>query len=284
MIFYKTVSGGNDFLHLEIDETADRSGLVRDICHRHTGAGADGVIFYRAKDKNGSPQRPIDFEIVNRDGSPAEISGNGMAGLASLMFFLGVPGPEAGQITLSTVAGLRTHRLLDRRDNHFRLNIEIGPPDFSDLRFFPFLEEGVDSYSYEELTFFPVSVGNPHAVIVWQEEWEPDRIASVAEKLATADIFPLGVNVEILMKEGAECCVYFYERGVGPTQTSSTGSAAIFAVLRRQGLVNDSLSLPGGIKISGKSAIFIENSTEIVYKGIYKKTFKQNHQLQPEYS
>lgn len=284
MIFYKTVSGGNDFLQIAKEHVPDKDALVRDICQRHTGAGADGVVFYDCIGKNGSPEHPIGFDIYNRDGSQAELSGNGMAGLAALMFYLDIPGPNATQVTLNTQIGQRTHKLLHRSDNRFRLNIEIGEPDFNDLRFFPFLEKGKESYVFQGLTFYPISVGNPHAVVVLSEPWEGDRLEQEAGKLAAADIFPLGVNVEIVNQQRSEFQVFFYERGVGPTHASSTGSAAVYAVLRHQGIIKDNLRLPGDIKISGKTGIFIENSAEIVYKGIYKKAYKTNRRLQPEQS
>ena len=51
MIFYKTVSAGNDFIHICRDEVADLTAsqivqLVQDLCQRKKGIGADGLIFY----------------------------------------------------------------------------------------------------------------------------------------------------------------------------------------------------------------------------------------------
>lgn len=106
--------------------------------------------------------------------------------------------------------------------------------------------------------------------------------------LEKAEIFPSGTNVELVVPTGTGRVNYetgdhfrtfFYERGVGPTQSSSTGSAAVFAVLRKLSLINQCLTIPidsqcpgcpgDAIKIVGKQTVYIENSTEIVYKGIY---------------
>jgi len=67
------------------------------------------------------------------------------------------------------------------------------------------------------------------------------------------------------------CRVNFYERGVGPTLASSTGSAAVFAVLRRLGLAGDSLAVESGagdpIPVGGKEGITVRNVTHLVCRG-----------------
>ena len=278
MIFYKTVASGNDFLYMAVEDIESRSHLSKDalaieLCHRRNGAGADGIVYYRAKNCDGSKDLPIGFEVFNRDGSEAEISGNGMAGLTALMFYLGVPSPEVKHLTLTTKLDLRTHHLLHRDDTTFRLNVEIGLPDFEAVSFFPFLEPGKTAYPYEGLTLYPVSVGNPHVVVLLKEEPEKRVLKELGRKLEKADIFPYGSNIEFVMETTEGWRVFFFERGVGHTLASSTGSAAVFAVLRHQGKVTDALKLHNGIKISGKNTIFIENSVKIVYKGIYKKPY-----------
>ena len=66
------------------------------------------------------------------------------------------------------------------------------------------------------------------------------------------------------------CSIYYHERGVGRTLSSSTGSAAVYAVLQNQGQIGDHLLIQtpaGTIMVSGKDKIYIENSTKIMYKG-----------------
>jgi diaminopimelate epimerase len=301
MIFYKTVAAGNDFLHIDINDVKEiqaykhdndaaeklrtiKGELANTLCHRHTGPGADGVVFYNIH-QEGSPLE-VDFEIFNRDGSEAELSGNGMAGLTTLLIHLQ---KASDSVTLHTRVGKRTHHLIERLEHGFRLNIEIGRPDFQARHFFPFLESGTDEYKFAGVSFYPVSVGNPHVVVILESEICDDELHSLGEMLESAAMFPHHTNVEFLIKtsnqpanypEGNNFRVFYYERGVGPTLASSTGSAAVFAVLQKVGFVTDLLTIPNGndnnaiqqnqgVKVSGRQEIFIENSVKIVYKGIY---------------
>jgi len=276
MIFYKSVSAGNDFIHVESTAVAGsaKADLARHLCARQTGAGADGVVFYHIRDE----VTGVDFEIVNRDGSAAELSGNGMAGLSALLFHLR---KFKNRVVLHTGVGIKTHELLERRGNTFRLKIEIGEADFSNTTFFPFLQEGKTCYDHQGIMFYPVSVGNPHVVVILEKNLSHEDMMVLGAKLENADLFPLKTNVECVLQpgeqsaangDGDDCRVFYYERGVGPTQSSSTGSAAVFAVLRKLGFIKDSLTVTtplGKIKIFAKEKICVENFTKIVYKGRY---------------
>ena len=277
MIFYKTSSFGNDFIEIdrrELDTGSDngalasamprhpRGGLAAAICDRQRGVGADGVVFFRIE------KEKIHFEIFNRDGGRAELSGNGMAGLAAVLFQRRLaPSP----VTLHTASGRRQVGLLARGGPVFQLNVEIGRPDFSNRRFFPFLKDKQDHYVIDGMEFYPVSVGNPHAVVILREVLGSDRLETLGKKLESHPLFPKRVNVEFVSFSDPENCrVFFYERGVGPTLASSTGSAAVFAVLRRLGKVRDSLVIDLGaekIHVSWNQGIFIHNITRLVCRG-----------------
>lgn len=276
MIFYKTVSTGNDFLHIDTNEmkgigtpeeiSEGKRQLARRLCHRRAGAGADGVIYYAVGEKT------VDFQIFNRDGTEAELSGNGMAGLSAVLFHLG---KFKDRVTLNTRAGQKTHHLLECEGNNLNLKIEIGEPDFADMAFFPFLEPERVEYRFNDFPFYPVSVGNPHAVILLDKgfrplEKEPEKIGEMFE---SAGIFPRKANVELVhFKDADNCEVYYYERGVGPTLSSSTGSAAVFAVLQKLKIIRERLTITSGggtINIYGTGRVYLDNTVQIVYKGIY---------------
>lgn len=276
MIFFKSVSAGNDFLHIEAGAVAAaaKADLVKRLCDRNSGAGADGIVFYRIRDN----KEYVDFEIYNRDGSEAELSGNGMAGLSALLFY---EGKFADRVVLATKAGSKTHELLEKKGNAFRLRIEIGKADFSEKVFFPFLQPGKNKYCHEGVDFYPVSVGNPHVVVLLDKELPRQEMIEMGKMLENAAIFPHKTNVEFVLPPGSNaglpeavenCRVFYYERGVGETQSSATGSAAVFAVLQESGFVKDSLVIDTPrekVKIFAKKRIYIENFTKIVYKGVY---------------
>jgi len=268
MTFYKTSSFGNDFIEIDVHDlpagAVDKGALAERICDRQRGVGADGVVFYR-----GEKQR-FHFEIVNRDGGRAELSGNGMAGLAAVLFQRRL---ASSPLALHGVAGSRQIGLLGRQGPVFQLDVEIGRPDFAKRMFFPFLKDRLDNYAIDGLEFYPVSVGNPHAVVILREVLGSDRLKTLGKKLESHPLFPERVNVEFVSFSDPENCrVFFYERGVGPTLASSTGSAAVFAVLRRLGKARDRLLIQCGaerIAVSWKNGIFVHNFTRLVCRGEY---------------
>ena len=250
--------------------------LARQICDRQRGVGADGVVYYRWQ------KRKTQFAIFNRDGSEAELSGNGMAGLAAVLFQrrLGV-----SPLALHAAIGSRQVELLGRDGAVFQLAVEIGIPDFANREFFPFLRETIGPGMIDGMEFHPVSVGNPHAVVICREMPDDEHLAALGKKIEGHPMFPKRVNVEFVHPCGPEACrVYFYERGVGPTLASSTGSAAVFAVLRRLGMVRDRLlidlgpacdaEVPAGaggekIALNWRDGIFIHNFTRLICRGEY---------------
>jgi diaminopimelate epimerase len=319
MIFYKTSSFGNDFIEIDCRELTSRQGrrsrgelasaklrrsrgeLAEAICDRQRGVGADGVVFYCPARQAGVPmgerieKGSFFFEIFNRDGGAAELSGNGMAGLAAVLFQRRL---AASPLQLHAAIGPRRIELLARRGPLFQFNVEIGRPDFFNRKSFPFLKRGQERFTCEGLEFYPVSVGNPHAVVLYRERFDAARLASLGKKMESHPMFPARVNVEFVCFASADDCrVFFYERGVGPTLASSTGSAAVFAVLRRLGKVRDRLAIdlkaastaedPAGkevdshgakysagggqekIQVSWKDGIFIHNFTRLVCRGDY---------------
>lgn len=277
MNFFKASSFGNDFLAVDGEEIApgtDKGELARRICDPHEGVGADGVVFHGparavASGKAGPAGLAARFTIYNRDGGRAELSGNGMAALAAVLL---QRRPIGSPLVLSTGVGRRRVRLLERHGPLFRFDVEIGRPDFAQRAFFPFLSKGQDRYRAVETVFYPVSVGNPHAVVLCRRMPGAARLATLGKKLEGHPMFPGRVNVEFVQPRGPSCRVFFYERGVGPTRASSTGSAAVFAVLRRLGMAGDQLQIehePEPIRLRWQGGIHVEIVTRLICKGRY---------------
>lgn len=272
MVFYKSCSGGNDFLQVDAAElkAPPTPGQIQRWCRRHQGAGADGVVLY-----DGSV-RPVSFRIFNRDGREAELSGNGMAGLTALLFHLGL---VSARVELESPSGRFCHRVLERQAGLFRLQIDLGVPDFRCTRLFPFLnldkgKKEEKQYRFRGVRFFPVAVKNPQVVLLKPPDQSMEEMLELAEELHGQPIFPFQTNVSVVEELGeGQARVAFFERGVGRTESSSTGSAGAYAVLRagNPGLSSMRFLMPGGeeIKVFGKRRIHIENRTRIVYKGEY---------------
>src|SRR5580765_2667609 len=82
MRFSKAHAYGNDFLYVRERDVAPGvalDALARELCERHTGIGADGLILYEPRPGGAS------MRLLNADGSWSEVSGNGVRGLAALL-------------------------------------------------------------------------------------------------------------------------------------------------------------------------------------------------------
>ncbi len=265
MIVYKTSSAGNEFVHAESGPGVpgpDPASLARRVCREFA---ADGAVFCSPRGDG------VGFEIWNRDGSRAELSGNGMAGCAAVHFLRRRGGRE---LTLHTAVGPRRVREISRRGRAFRLRVEIGAADFASRPHFPFLEADRDAYECGALVFHPVSVGNPHAVVLLDREPDAAALLPVGERLERDRLFPDRCNVEFVFRDSpGSCRVLFWERGAGRTLASSTGSAAVFAVLRRLNLAGEELTVDGGgepVRVQAEGAsLFVENTTRVILRAAW---------------
>ena len=116
--FVKASACGNDFLLIDgALAPEDVAAFTRRICDRHNGVGADGVEWML-------PHFTADVEIrlINADGSPAEISGNGTRCVAA--YVCAQLGKE--RISILTGAGMKICQLTSRRESEYEFEIEMG--------------------------------------------------------------------------------------------------------------------------------------------------------------
>ena len=151
MKFTKIHSLGNDFLVIDQKEAAaipDLSSFAQDICERHTGVGADGLLVIAVKDK---PKGQVSFRIFNADGTEAEVSGNGLRCAAARLYQQ--KRIETSKILFLTTAGRRECRLIKQENNHFLIKIEMGIPKLSSPDI-PFDDGAV----HEKIIDYPLSI------------------------------------------------------------------------------------------------------------------------------
>jgi diaminopimelate epimerase len=119
---------GNDFLFVPAEQVEgialDR--LSRRLCHRHTGLGGDGVIYYAI-----APDGTAQMRLVNTDGSPSELSGNGLRCLAALVLHLRErsQAPPLNEVRVSTDAGWKRLALTSRQRHQYTFRAAMGPPE-----------------------------------------------------------------------------------------------------------------------------------------------------------
>jgi diaminopimelate epimerase len=236
--FAKAHACGNDFLIVEGE--CDRE-LAVNLCARHTGVGADGVEFL-----TWTGERSGRIRLANADGSIAEISGNGTRCVAAWMIRQ-KPAEAGAVIALETDAGLRSCRLVRADGHRFEFAAGMGVPVIRKQRVV--LNDGT------HVDGIAVSTGNPHFVI-FVDGAEGDEFRShdryweeLGRQICFHPDFPEQTNVEFVRALDANrIAIRIYERGVGPTTSSGTGtcataSAAMFERGRSGSLL---VSAPGG--------------------------------------
>ena len=237
MRLIKAHAYGNDFLiapEQEIPDDVDRPDLTRMLCDRHRGVGADGVMFVRVTE-TGAVSR-----LLNADGSRAEVSGNGVRCLAAWLARDRSLTPGA-RITVETDAGPKRLTLLDTSGGRFEFRADMGRP--AHVR-----EETLD-VGGGPLKVVVLSVGNPQCVVLGPAT--EARLHALGSVLAVHPFFPEGTNVELADVESADRVrILIWERGVGPTESSGTGTCAAAVAAAMFGGARRTVDViaPGGVQ------------------------------------
>jgi diaminopimelate epimerase len=224
--FTKAHGLGNDFILVaEADAPSERETWARALCDRHRGVGGDGVVLH-APAPDG-----IRMALLNADGLPGEISGNGLRCLAALAVREGWAKPEH---TVHTVVGPRRVEVEPAGPGRYRIATDLGTPGLSssdvpillDPPREPVTDHPVDAAG-RTVRVTATSMGNPHCAVFLDAPPDDALVASLGPVLENHPLFPERTNVEfITVVDAGEIRVRFWERGVGPTEASGTGSAS----------------------------------------------------------
>jgi diaminopimelate epimerase len=226
MRFTKAHGLGNDFI-LVAEETApaDLSGWVVRLCDRHRGIGGDGVVLHaRAPDG-------VFFRLVNADGLGGEISGNGLRCLAALAVRNGWASPRH---VVRTVVGPRAVEVTEVGPSLYRVVTDLGPPGLGSgdvpVALHPDQATVIDhplQAAGRAVRVTATSMGNPHCALFLEAPADDALLASLGPALELHPFFPERTNVEfVTVVSPSEIRVRFWERGVGYTMASGTGSAS----------------------------------------------------------
>ncbi len=212
--FVKAHACGNDFLIVE-DALAQgkHAEQARILCERNTGVGADGVEYVDER-----PDGTIKIRLMNADGSEAEISGNGTRCVAAWLAY----SEKKTDVALVTKAGPRHCRVISQEGNTVHIATEMGVPTARNLKLT--FEGGLTLDGVE------VSVGNPHYIVfVETEDFSVNGIAwqQMGAKICAHKAFPHSTNAEFVRVVDKNTIAFrIFERGVGPTLSSGTGTCA----------------------------------------------------------
>ena len=258
MNIVKAHAFGNDFLLVEeaqIASCSDRPALARELCDRHRGVGADGLIAYA----NGP--RGARMNLLNADGSYSELSGNGVRCLAAWLARTRSLRPGAC-LDIETDAGTKTLELIAADGRRLTFTSALGHPE-------QIAERTIDVEG-QAMSVVTLRVGNPQCVVLG--EVTEDRLHRVAAKLAVHPAFPDGTNVELARVERPDLVrILIWERGVGPTEASGTGACAAAAVAMQYGGADRDVEVaaPGGSqRVEWRAAgLFLTGWAEVLLEG-----------------
>jgi diaminopimelate epimerase len=244
--FTKVQGLGNDFVVVDLRRESARGkgelsaqdpAMVRAICDRHFGVGADGVLAIL-------PTLPgakgvARMRVLNADGSEAEMCGNGIRCVAKVLYETDAS-LRRPVLEIDTGAGLLACEM-SATDGHVdSVTVEMGRPRFTRDEV-PLAPAGSGRALREAITaldrtfrFTAVSMGNPHAVIFVDDPTED--LMALAMKygpvLEVATTFPRRANIEFARvrrgtsTSGDEIDLVVWERGCGITLACGTGACA----------------------------------------------------------
>jgi diaminopimelate epimerase len=254
MINSPPLKGGNRPVGIDA-VTPERA---KQICHRRFGIGADQILWLKPPhDITLGARVDARMEILNADGSVAEMCGNGIRAVA--LYLQKYHHPAKSEFQIETLGGIKTVQIQEDQ-----VHVDMGVPQF-----------GSDFSSEGEISFFEVDVGNPHAVIFVSriEEYPVEQIGPFLENHSR---FPNRTNVEFVeVKSPSSIRVKVWERGAGLTLACGTGAcaAAVAALVTGKAKSPLSVELPGGsLQISWQGSsnpIFMTGPAQEVYRGVY---------------
>lgn len=227
MRFTKAHGIGNDFIIVaESDVPAEWPAWSVRLCDRNKGIGADGILIVGVD----APTRVARMKLLNPDGTHGEISGNGVRCVAAYAFSRGllpashtvVPHPGPRPVTVEQT-GPRQYAV-DTNLGVPGLSAASVPVAIGNLDLVVDHELDVDG---EVVSVTCCSMGNPHAALFVAEGEAEAALRRLGPKIENHRLFPNRTNVEfVTVMSRRELRVRFWERGVGVTLASGTGSAS----------------------------------------------------------
>lgn len=223
MRFTKMHGTGNDFVIVDATQQKpeqELASLSKNICHRRTGVGADGLILIEP-----SEQADFTMTIYNSDGSRAVMCGNGARCVGKYIYERGLC--QKTEFLLETLSGMK--KIFVQPDGN--ITVDMGKPELDTEKIPATFAE--PTYINKPLmvggrlyAVTLISMGNPHCVVFCRNPEDID-LTAVGPLFENHDRFPDRINTEfvsILDKDHLQMRVW--ERGAGETFACGTGACA----------------------------------------------------------
>jgi diaminopimelate epimerase len=234
--FTKMQGVGNDFIVVDgrKDGSLDWSTLSLELCDRHTGVGADGLLVLDT-----THLADIRMRMYNPDGT-SDVCGNGLRCMARYAVEREIVSGDT--LRIATLAGIRSaHILRCDRGGIRAVTVSMGMPKFDPIDIpmrvasdrvidYPLaLDDGL------ELPITALSTGSTHAVTFTECLPDDARFFSVSPQVEEHPLFPDRTSLMWCRVEGEQRLrLRIWERGVGETWGCGTGAcaAAVAAVMK----------------------------------------------------
>jgi diaminopimelate epimerase len=254
MRFAKYHGLGNDFIVVDLrdargDDVAavQDPAVVRALCDRQFGIGADGVLAILPAEHAVARMR-----VLNADGSEAEMCGNGIRCVVKELHDRG--GVDRRELPIETGAGRLVCELGDEG-----ITVSMGAPRLARGEI-PMtgpaqercIEHPIAIAGQPTRNFTCVSMGNPHAVTFVESRDDARRLAETLGPIVEHHAyFPQRTNAELAHVRGPqEIDLVVWERGVGITLACGTGACATVVAAVLTGRCEEGpwvrVNLPGG--------------------------------------
>lgn len=273
--FTKMHGCGNDYVYIngftQLIPQEKKADFVRFVSDRHFGIGSDGVIFI-----NPSPEADFEMEMFNADGSRSEMCGNGCRCVAKYVHDKGL----TDQTQFSVISGGQIKYMDLTVENGITtlVKVDMGEPVLK-AAMVP-VKSTNEQVVNEEIQVLDqtyhmtcVSMGNPHAVVFWDDIKNMD-IEAIGPYFENHERFPRRTNTEFVeVTDRAHVSMRVWERGTGETLACGTGccATAVACVLNGRTDRHVTVRVLGGEVIidwdEKTGHVFMTGPAEFVFEG-----------------
>jgi len=274
--FFKYEAAGNDFILILWEGDGEWGELARELCRRHFGVGADGLILVRPLGGD-----RLEMRLFNADGSEAEVCGNGLRCIAAFALERGLASGD--RLEVVTGSGVREVIAYREGSRVTRARVNMGAPRFhprdiplaGEFGGGPLLDFPLEVMG-RELRLGFVSMGNPHAVLFLEASPDEFPLEHIGPAVEHHPLFPNRTNFEVARNlPSGEFEVRVWERGVGETLACGSGACAVAAVARAAGRAGEKVDirLKGGVLrvLAAGEELWLEGPVAAVFYGRWLK-------------
>ena len=233
----KCHGSGNDFIMVDcvaqpIYESVDWEAFARVACNRECGIGSDGLLLLVRTSGGGYA-----MDMLNPDGTHAEMCGNGIRCVARLAMLRGYI-PQCGVLGSGgrDYAVARAGFVAEGIEAYsVAITIDMDSEDFAFFGRGEHFVAGTLPTLCDTLRFTALNLGNPH-IVARVEGIDLGLLEHLGQSvISRKELFPRGVNVSLYERRAPrKLFVATYERGAGITLscgTAMTASATAAALL-----------------------------------------------------